>query len=326
MTVGCDTCDARFRADGIGAVCPACGQGALAGAEGGDGEPELAIAYATTAKGVSKSLADYAGGIWFPTADLSEIPGRVVQVWWPRWLVDAAIDGTWEAQAGFDYEVASTQEVYSGGWTTREVTDTRIRWEPRAGRAALAYDNISVPALAIQDGGQFSGSKPWSEAQAGPWIRLPDRSQVEQWPTAVQALRSRVSADCIRACSADHIRDFYLEMSADQADWTWLLTPMWASWYTDDDGVRHVIRVDGVSGEVSGPRLASKRKGRVWAGILFSAAAISAAVGLFIGLIGIVLWPLLVVAAVLLVLALVLACVAIWPAVHPGRWNKGQSA
>ncbi len=325
MTVGCDGCGALFRADADGEVCPACGAGRLALAEPRiDGAPELAVPFATVDGAVQKSLSAFAGEIWFPTDDLAKIPGRVRQIWWPRWLVDADIAGSWEAEAGFDYQVASTQEVYSGGWTTRDVTETRIRWESRAGRATLAYANISVPALAIQEEAVFSSTTAWDDSLSGPWIRLPDRSASEQWPAAVLELRRRVSADCIRACSAEHIRDFYLEMHAEQAGWTWLLTPIWATWYTDDDGIRHVIRVDGVTGEVEGPRLASKRKGRILALILLSSAIVCAGIGLFIGLIGILLWPLLAVAAVLLVLALILACVAIWPAVHPGQWNKRE--
>jgi hypothetical protein len=88
--------------------------------------------------------------LWLRPADLSGLvmQQRLTPIYVPMWLVDAEVTGTWAAQAGYAYDVASTHENFqSGQWLTQRVTETRLRWEPRAGQVQRAYANVTAPAL-----------------------------------------------------------------------------------------------------------------------------------------------------------------------------------
>lgn len=333
----CDACAAAWLPpEGKEALpCPRCGADALQPAgEGAEAEPEQAVPPTVDRGAAIEALAAFIRPLWFRTADLDaeRLAERLQPVWWPLWLVDADVDGSWEAEAGFDYTVRSTLEAYAGGtWTTREVPETRVRWEPRGGTVRRRYDNVAVSALTDQAerdralGPPSTAAVPWPVGEPA-WIRLPDRSTREQWPEALAAIREVVAEDCAAACAAQHIREVYLDMSAEQAAWTWRLVPGWATWYDDDEGVRRVLRVHGTSGKCSGPRLASPKKGWVWGAALASSAVLCAVVGVVIGVVGILIWPLLVLAGVVLAVGLVLGCVAVWPLVGPLRNNRRELA
>lgn len=340
IVVGCDRCRAVHLAPpgSEGAVCPGCGAGAVSVAEPRRAvEPEVVVPFATTEEEVRRQLQAFVAPVWFPTRELDAavLASRLRRVWWPRWLVDADAAGAWEAEVGFDYPVESSQEVLEGGsWTTRRVTETRQRWEPRGGRVVRRYDNVPVAALRGWDTLEARlGAMPLSPASPGSaaalgegWVRLPDLGEAEQWPAAVEGLRARVGEDCRAAAGAQHLRDLRLDLRADAPHWTWLLTPGFATWYADDDGVRHLLLVHGGTGRVAGPRMASPARGRtVGLGLIAAATALGAA-GACAGLLGVVLWILLPVAAVVLLLALVVGCVAFWPFVGPAGWNRAQRA
>jgi hypothetical protein len=99
---GCERCSAVHPVlpSALGSPCPACARGALSPAE----------------------------------LDPALLSSRLRPVWWPHWLVDARVEGRWEAEAGYDYEVQSAQEMYEGGrWSTHEVTETRCWSWPACG-------------------------------------------------------------------------------------------------------------------------------------------------------------------------------------------------
>ncbi len=335
--VGCAACGATWLGAEAGAACPGCGAAELGpSARPIRGEPERFVPFALSRDAVLDRLAAWGAEVRHACDGLArEALDRTLRpVWWPLWLVDAHARGRWEAEAGFDYEVTSSVERYgAGGWNTEEVTETRIRWEPRAGAIDRAVPDLPVPALADHalrvarlGPPQVARSQPWDPDAATPApIRLPDRTPEEQWPAAVAALRRVVGEDCARAAGAQHIRDVRLEIDADQADWTWLLLPGWTAWYLDDDGVRHVLWADGATGAVAGPRMASPAKGRRAALGLAVLAAVLAAIAVVIGVVGIVLLPLLAVAAFLLLLAFVFAALAIPAALGPARHNRAEA-
>ena len=76
----------------------------------------------------------------------------------PVWLVDGEVQAEWRAEAGYHYQVVSHQDRYEdrrGGWSSREVKETRTRWEPRLGRLKRAYQNLRAPALEEQAPGRL---------------------------------------------------------------------------------------------------------------------------------------------------------------------------
>ena len=329
----CDACESSWL--GAEEMCPNCGAPTEVSEDRPDGNPERYVPFAIGRDQAADRIGQFVADVRFPTEELDPgtLAARLTATWWPFWLVDTEARATWEAEVGFDYDVKSSVEQYGGGgWTRHEVTETRVRWEPRAGTVARAYPNVAVPGLADQPRRsrllgepRTSSSQPWDPAQAeGIPIQLPDRAPSEQWPAAVAVLRNRVGQDCARASAAQHFRELRLNLDAEQAQWSWLLVPGWTTWYVDDDGERRILWVDGVSGRTAGPRMASVGQGQKMAWALAISAMGLGCLAAFVGLIGVVLWPLLVLAALMFFVAIGLGIAAVPAALGPDRHNREE--
>jgi hypothetical protein len=247
--------------------------------------------------------------------------------------VDSDVVGNWQAEAGFDYQVKSSQESYGkSGWTTREVVETRIRWEPRTGQIQRHYDNVSAPAISEQARllklvgqyqlGQAKAYQP--EQVKGAILRIPDLPPESAWPLAQPILDEAASAECQQATGAQHMRNFTVRAEYQCLNWTQLLLPLYVTWYADDQGQPHPVYFNGQSGIIGGTRLASQKKGWQWAGILLAAAAVFFVLALVFAAIGIVFPPITILGILLGIVAIVVACAAIVPAAWPSQWNRGQ--
>jgi len=114
--------------------------------------PELLIPFDVSATELSNGVAQFAQRIPYPPEDFTpeNLTRRLRRIYLPMWMVDAEVTAQWQAEVGYDYQVLSHQDHFdenAGGWKTREVKETRQRWEPRVGRLKRKYQNIPVPAL-----------------------------------------------------------------------------------------------------------------------------------------------------------------------------------
>lgn len=297
--------------------------------------PEKIVPFQVQRAGLKAIFGQFVRGVWLHCDEFNPdtLLERAVPVFVPMWLVDSDLQGSWQAEMGFDYQVKSSQEAYSGGsWRTREVLENRVRWEPRLGQVDLRYDNSAVPAMSdherlSQRVGNYNlkSSRAYDPGLVGSAaLRAPDVDTAQAWPLAKDALEQRLAQDCLQAAGAQHLRRFSCKISYTQERWTQLLMPLYFSWYSDDDGRRYPVYVNGQSGRVGGIRLASQRKGWQWAGILAAAA-----VGVFLlALLGFLLTslfpPAAAIGAVLAGIALLVGAAAIIPAVWPWQWNRRQ--
>ena len=154
----CPACKQVFlvRSTAKGQVCPACVRGYLAPqpALSRSERPEMQIIFRKSKNDLLPIVANFVNSVWLRPVDFNQenLIHRAMPVFWPMWLVDSDVHGAWQAEAGFDYQVKSSQESYSGGgWRTREVIETRIRWEPRLGQIRRHYDNITASALSYHN-------------------------------------------------------------------------------------------------------------------------------------------------------------------------------
>ena len=117
---GCPACKQVFLAGSarLGQVCPACGAARLeAQPVLGRGEPpEKIIPFAQGREALAEPLRRFAGGVWLRPDDLDarRLLERAVPLYWPVWLVDCDLEGDWEGEAGYPYQVKSSQEYYAG--------------------------------------------------------------------------------------------------------------------------------------------------------------------------------------------------------------------
>ena len=290
---GCANCNGVFvlPPEKMSQRCPFCGQAALAQMNPTDDRPiytqppELLLPFRAAKAQLQQSVTQFAKTTWLAPADLqaSTLLGRLQPLYLPLWLVDVLVEGDWQAEMGFDYEIVSHREQYqNSGWQTERVKEKRVRWEPRLGRLNRTYENQSAPALEQQAEvetkiGRFSPkeAQPFQLADlTGTIVHLPNRPPEDAWNEAVLALQTAVAQDCRRASEADHSRGFKWSPSFANRQWTQLLLPIYTSYYLDDDNQAQMVLLHGQTGQLHGIKRASMKRARRVAGLVAAVAAV----------------------------------------------------
>jgi hypothetical protein len=241
--------------------------------------PELLLPFKQDSLAVTKELQEWTRGVWLHPTDFTSIAltSHLRKVYLPMWLVDGSMEATWNAQAGFEYQVASSTEAYnSGRWFSSQVNETRVRWESRAGRLQRSYENLAVPAL--ENHSQLiSGLGSYPLQEASPYdsstldqisIQIPNLSAEQAWPQARTQFELAAASDCMLACGAERIDQVSIQADYQKLNWTLLLLPVYYTNYHDDQGVFHPVLVNGNNGHVFGVRRASQSQGWRWTGTL----------------------------------------------------------
>ena len=276
----CETCDWQYLmpAGQMLPVCPACRQGELASVASypeTPRQPELVTPFSLSDTDTAAALQRFARWRLFTPRDLraANLQNRLQKLYLPRWLVDAEVQADWQAEAGFDYQVVSHQDRFDetqGRWQSEQLTETRVRWEPRLGRLRRRYDNVTAPAIE-EDGAMSQAIGDFDLQTAVPFdatnltgalVRLPNRSVEDAWPDALPRFQAQAADECRRAGRADHLREFTWNPYFEQQQWTQLLLPVYATFYQDDEGIEHPVLVHGQTGQVAGRRQASMRRAR----------------------------------------------------------------
>lgn len=330
---GCPHCGTGFliTGDPAGQRCPACWKTNLAPqpARLRPEAPELVIPFPRTVRDFLPQAQKFVQPVWLRPDDLQaeRLIQRAVPVYLPHWLVDGRVKGDWQAQVGYDYQVQSSQERYTGSnWQVQKTVETRIRWEPRLGQIERRYENLATPAssaanallqrIGAPDPRQ---SKPYQpELLQNALVRIPDLPPDSAWPAARARFEQAAAESCQVAAGGQNIDQFRLDAEYHALQWTQLLQPYYASAYRDDDGRLQTILIHPFSGELSGPRLASTRKAWVVSGI----AILIAVILLAIGLIAAPLSPLGILA---IIFGLVTAVSALAPILWAWNWNRHQT-
>lgn len=336
---GCEACKHIFLvpAARLGQACPDCARGKLAPQPAAlrPEPPELILPFRVGGANLANIYANFTKGVWLACADFNSdsLTRRTTPLYWPMWLVDSDISGDWQAEMGYDYKVESSKEEYSSGsWRSRTQVETRIRWEPRLGTLARHYDNVSTPAvdhhqeLMARLGGyhleQVTAYQPNLVGSA--CMHAPDLQPNGAWPLAQSSLNKASAEECRQAANAQHVRNYAAHAQYNRLNWTQQLLPMYASYYSDDQGQPHLVYINGQTGSISGARIASQRKGWQVAGISAGIAVGIFILGLLCIALGMLLPPLVVLGAMLFAAAAGVGVFAIVPAVWPWQWNRGQ--
>ena len=319
----------------IPSLCPFCLQGPVAPQPAylREEPPEQVLPYGVSERKLGWILDRWTRGVWFRPAELKArmLMQRVRRYFIPLWLVDGRVRTAWRADVGFDYQAVSYQDRYSDGtgWSSQEMKETRVRWEPRVGRLNRAYENLVAPALddhrALMDRlGDFDLSQRTDytpQAVTDAAVRIPSLEPEAAWPGAEAAFARAAGAECRQAAGADHIRNFTLEAKYDALNWTLLLLPAYVTWYREGERVWPVL-INGESGRVSGVRRASTRKANVTSLLFGVVGVLLFLAGGVLALLGAVFPPAAIVGGLVLVAGLLLAIVAPIPAIGVWVFNR----
>lgn len=338
-TVVCHACSRAFLKPAGSAAdnCPQCSQGRLQPFSGPvrPEPPEKIIPFAISPANLAARFTRFCEGVWLSAPDFSpqHLAQRALPIYFPLWLVDAAAQGSWQAEAGFDYQVQSTKEIFSNGeWHTQPIQETRIRWEPRLGKISRSYQNVAVNALTDQQQlstalghYDFERAIDFDPAHASSaWLRCPDVLPEQAWPQAEMRLQQVLQTDCQTACSAQHVRNFSVTADYSNQNWTQLLAPAYITYYTSDDNQKILVALNAQSGQLYGPRLASQKRGWKSAGILGGIGLGIVLLAILFFLVAAVFPPISIIASILLITGLLLVAGAVVPAAYPWLWNRGQ--
>jgi len=322
-------------ADEVPARCPFCLQAAVAPLPAVTREepPEQVVPYGVSETKLAGILSRWAEGGWFRPDELrvDVLTRRARRYLVPLWLVDGRVEAAWRADVGFDYQVVSYQDRYSQGrgWSSQEVTEDRVRWEPRVGRLRRAYENVATPALDDHRAltkrlGRYDLSERTDyspEAVDGAAVRVPTLEPEAAWPGAEAAFVRAAQEECRLAAGADHVRDFRMEAAYEDLNWTLLLLPAYVTWYREGERTWPVL-VNGQSGRVSGVRRSSTRKANTFSLVMGAIALILFLAGGLLALLGAAVPPVAAVGGVLLVIGLFLGVVAPLPAISVWAGNR----
>ncbi len=295
--------------------------------------PEQVVPFGVSPTALARALQRWSEGVHFRPDELNPalLTRRAYRYFVPVWLVDARIVGAWRADVGFDYQVVSYQDRYSdaGGWRSEEVREDRIRWEPRVGRIERRYDNVTTPALdddrkLLSRLGEYdlAQREPYQpEVLSGGVVRVPTLDPQAAWPEARSALNRAARKECRQAAGGDHIRDFTIEAEYHDLHWTQLLLPAYVTWYQEEGKVWPVL-INGQTGRVSGPRLASSRKANTTALVLGVLAAFVFLIGGALALLGAIFPPMTIIGGILLVIGVLIGLSAPLPAIVVWSHNR----
>jgi hypothetical protein len=333
----CEHCDWNYVLPPVAEmpICPHCYQTTLTPLTEDDlgqiSSPEQVVPFSVAADRVQEQLSNFTRSFRFTPQDLqaARLAGRLRRVFIPTWLVDSEVTAGWQAEAGFDYQVVSHQESFKqGSWRTKEVQETRIRWEARAGQLQRHYDNVRAPALEeIGDVEDKLGS--FTSKEAAPYrqemleetlVRLPNRDHVDAWPDTHPRFQQLASIECQKAAGADHIRHYQWQAHYDNQHWSLLLLPFYSTWYLDDEQQPIPVLLHGRTGQLSGIKRASMKKAKRTTTI----AAILA--GLFFLLTLALYWLEPSLTCVTAVLTFLVGIGAILPIAYVSQFNRDQEA
>lgn len=343
----CDSCDRSFllpelmapAADRQSPLCPTCFSANLSLVLDPSGllefsrPPELLLPFGLDEARLPALYDAFARRIPYPPGDLTpaSLARRLQRLYLPMWLVDVDVQATWRCEAGYNYQVVSHQDRYEqnrGQWATRQVEETRVRWEPRLGELRRTYPNLAAPALRDDQAlrrtlGEFDlrRSQPYSGLPGG-YVRLPDRSTSDAWSDARHSLQGLAAEECRQAIGADHHRQFTWQPDFSRQNWTLLLLPVFTTCYLDDAGQPQVVYIHGQSGKLHGSRRASMRKAQSVAVIILVIAAVLFGLGLLLAALGALFPVLLPLGGIGLVLAALVACAAAVPVVQVWAFNR----
>jgi hypothetical protein len=301
--------------------------------------PEQAVDYQVSKTELRAVLERWLKSIWFRPGDMKAdaMAQRAQRYLVPLWLVDGQVQAAWRADVGFDYQVVSSQDRYQNGagWSSREVQETRVRWEPRVGRLERRYENLPAPALddhrkLMGRLGEYNLSQRTAyapeaasdaEATGTVAVRIPTLEPEAAWPGAQTAFVHAAWAECQQAAGADHIRDFTIDAQYSGLNWTLLLLPAYVTWYEESGQVWPVF-VNGQIGHVSGVRRASARKARITSLVVGAIALLLIMLGGLLSLAGLLFPPLIAIGGVILLAGVVPALLAPIPVIAVWAYNR----
>jgi uncharacterized membrane protein len=158
------------------------------------------------------------------------------------------------------------------------------------------------------------------------FVRLPNRNTKDAWVEANPAIQTAAAEDCRQAAGADHIRQFSWKSQYSNNNWTLMLLPLYTTYYLDVEKVAQPVFIHGQTGQISGVRRASMKRGQRMSLIILVIAVLIFLLSIILAVASVELPILLVIGVFGFAIALLTAAGAVVPIAMVWQFNRGKKA
>jgi DNA-directed RNA polymerase subunit RPC12/RpoP len=206
------------------------------------------------------AFSAWLAGLWFRPSNLKQLARlhELVGVYVPYWTFDAEVDSSWQAEAGYHYEVEETFTDRDGQEKTRKVRHTR--WQSASGARHDRYDDVLVcasrglPADLSRRLRHFDTDRlvPYAPEYLAGWRAEEYAVELKQgFAQAKAEMDQSQQSRCADDVPGDTHRDLQVQSHYSQLTFKHVLLPVWIAAYRYQDQVFRFL-VNGQTGEVVG--------------------------------------------------------------------------
>ncbi len=205
---------------------------------------------------------------WFSPADLGMKNGlkRLRPYFIPIWLTDVEIRMKWEAELAFPATTLSAIDtVDQTGVKRKEISKTFLRWQEFGGEVQESFENLRELAVdndddwlmeqlafSLDDAVLFQPDLVQDSIVCQPHPLSP-MNKLNIYKQIINSIEERI----VEASDAKSIKNFDYQSETEKSNLTQLLIPLFATHFYDAKGLRHVVVVNGRTGELYGKAIRS---------------------------------------------------------------------
>lgn len=225
-------------------------------------KPAAVIPFVLSEEAAKAAMTDWLGRLWFAPSGLQEYARkgrRMNGIYVPYWTYDARTASQYRGQRGTVYYVTGTRMVNGKRVTTREA---RVRWRPKSGRVARAFDDVLVLASRSLPKRFTDALAPWDLSTLIPYTPEPLAGfraegytvSLEDGMGEARSYMDRVIARDVRMdIGGDRQRIEAIQTQVSDVTFKHILLPVWVAAYRYG-GKSYRFVVNGQDGKVSGER------------------------------------------------------------------------
>lgn len=186
---------------------------------------------------------------------------RLKGVYIPYWHFNIDASSHYRCSIGYNYTVTVTKQVYENGKSvTKQVQETRIRWETKMGHIDCAFVDMLSNASTQFNTSKINALEPFDFREAKPYDPgFLSGFSAERYSLSLndgfEQLKPTIHNEIVEAIRrkhhGDHIRNAQLSTDFTKVDFEHVLLPIWLSSYLYRNKT-YQFAINGQTGEVQG--------------------------------------------------------------------------
>lgn len=262
----CQSCGAHTHVDqkSVSITCPFCGSKHVQTESTIEGiSPHAVVPFKLSRKEAYDRFNRWIGKRFFAKKAIKDVRDeeRLKGIYIPYWHFNVDTYSHYHCQIGYNYTVTVTKHVMENGKSVaKQVQETRIRWESKAGVMPLDFTDLLSNASEQFNTSKINALEPFDFREAQPYDPgylsgfIAERYSVSL-SDGFESLKSEIQNGIISAIQrkyhGDHIRHARLNTEYQSVDYQHILLPVWLSTFLYK-GKTYQFGINGQTGEVQG--------------------------------------------------------------------------